>query len=133
MSWRDDYEEDIAIPLPEVFEKKIRPDKLPFRYLSRSQLPDHAGQLKSLYMRMQKIAIQLVILLAKKHGKKLKLNDRRLSRKTKKQTRRKMTAKQKRAINKGRRRAGLEPIKWKARVETKVIRRAGLKPIKWKA
>ena len=113
MSFQEEKYEDVQIPLPEVFEKKIRPDKLPFRYLSRDQLPNHAGQLKTLYMRMQKIAIQLVILLAKKHGKKLKLTDRRLSRITKKQKKRKMTLKQKKAINKGRKKAGLEPIKWK--------------------
>mgnify|MGYP002807158888 CR=1 FL=1 len=52
-------------------------------------------------------------MLAKKHGKKLKLTDRRLSRKTKKQTKRKMSLKQKKAINAGRKRAGLKLIKWK--------------------
>jgi hypothetical protein len=113
MSFQEEKYEDVQIPLPEVFEKKIRPDKLPFRYLSRDQLPNHAGQLKSLYMRMQKIAIQLVILLAKKHGKKLKLTDRRLSRNTKKQRKRKMSLKQKKAINRGRKKAGLALIKWK--------------------
>jgi|TARA_B100000809_G_scaffold208375_1_gene211017 hypothetical protein len=113
MSFQEEKYEDVQIPLPEVFEKKIRPDKLPFRYLSRSQLPNHAGQLKSLYMRMQKIAIQLVIMLAKKQGRKLKLNDRRLSRVTKKQKKRKMSLKQKKAINLGRKKAGLTLIKWK--------------------
>ena len=105
--------EDVYAYLPEVFEKKITPEKLPFRYMARDQLPNHLGQLKGLYMKLQKIAVQLVIMLAKKHGKKLKLTDRRLSRKTKKQTKRKMSLKQKKAINAGRKRAGLKLIKWK--------------------
>ena len=105
--------EKVKALVPDVFAETITPTELPFRYLSRSQLPNHVGQLKNLYLRLQGIAVQLVIMLAKKHGKKLKLLDRRLSRKTKKQTRRKMSLKQKKAINRGRKKAGLALIKWK--------------------
>ena len=113
MSFKEELAEPIKAYIPDVFEKTITADRLPFRFMSRSQLPNHLGQMKGLYMKLQQIAVQLVILLAKKHGKKLKLLDRRLSRKTKKKTRRKMSLKQKKAINRGRKKAGLALIKWK--------------------
>jgi len=83
LSFKEELAEPIKAYIPDVFEKTITADRLPFRYMSRSQLPNHLGQMKGLYMKLQQIAVQLVILLAKKYGKKLKLTDRRLSRKTK--------------------------------------------------
>tara|TARA_Y100001951_G_C11112843_1_gene168455 strand:+ start:57 stop:401 length:345 start_codon:yes stop_codon:yes gene_type:complete len=113
MVWTDTNGTRVPAQLPDVFERKILPDKMPFRYMTRETLPQHRGQLIAMYLRLQKIAITLVILLAKKRGKKLKLTDRRISRKTKKQTKRRMTLKQKKAINAGRKRAGLQLIRWK--------------------
>lgn len=113
MAWTDTEGTRVPAQLPEVFERKILPDKMPFRYMTRETLPQHRGQLIAMYLRLQKIAITLVILLAKKRGKKLKLTDRRISRKTKKQTKRKMSVKQARAINRGRSKAGLKRIDFK--------------------
>jgi len=82
LSFKEELAEPIKAYIPDVFEKTITADRLPFRFMSRSQLPNHLGQMKGL-------------------------------RKTKKQTRRKMSLKQKKAINRGRKKAGLALIKWK--------------------
>lgn len=83
--------------------------QLPFRYLSAQDVwrmirQRRFAKLVRFVMELQQIVIEVY---------KGKLRDRRISRKTKKQTNRTMTVKQARAINRGRVKAGLKRIDFK--------------------
>ena len=83
--------------------------KLPFRYRTSKEVwqmirQQRWAKLVRFVMELQQIVIEVY---------KGKLYNRQISRKTKKQTNRKMTIKQARAINKGRTKAGLKRIPFK--------------------
>ena len=83
--------------------------KLPFRYKTAKDVWQMIRQrryakLVKAFMELQQIVIEVY---------KGKLYNRQISRKTKKQTNRKMTVKQARAINRGRAKAGLKRIDFK--------------------
>ena len=83
--------------------------KLPFRYKTQKEIWQMIKQkrwakLVRFYMELQQIIIEVY---------KGKLYNRQISRRTKKQTGRKMTVKQARAINRGRAKAGLKRIDFK--------------------
>ena len=83
--------------------------KLPFRYKTAKDVwlmirqKRHAALVRA-FMELQQIIIEVY---------KGKLYNRQISRKTKKQTNRRMTVKQARAINRGRAKAGLKRIDFK--------------------
>tara|TARA_B000000460_G_C21448504_1_gene362689 strand:- start:258 stop:593 length:336 start_codon:yes stop_codon:yes gene_type:complete len=92
-----------------IYKPPVLGQKLPFEYKSEKDIwrlirSRSYARLVRLYMELQHIIIQ---------NYKGKLRDRRISRKTKKQTGRKMTIKQARAINRGRSKAGLKRIDFK--------------------
>jgi hypothetical protein len=83
--------------------------KLPFRYRTAKEVwlmirQRRYAKLVKAFMELQQIVIEVY---------KGKLYNRQISRKTKKQTNRKMTVKQARAINRGRAKAGLKRIDFK--------------------
>jgi hypothetical protein len=83
--------------------------KLPFRYKTAKEVwvmirQKRYAKLVKAFMELQQIVIEVY---------KGKLYNRQMSRKTKKQTNRKMTVKQARAINRGRLKAGLKRIDFK--------------------
>ena len=83
--------------------------KLPFRYKTAKEVwlmirQKRYAKLVKAFMELQQIVIEVY---------KGKLYNRQISRKTKKQTNRKMTVKQARAINRGRVKAGLKRIDFK--------------------
>ena len=83
--------------------------RLPFRYQSTKDIwlmirQRRYAKLVRFVMELQQIVIEVY---------KGKIRDRRVSRKTKKQTNRKMTVKQARAINRGRVKVGLKRINFK--------------------
>ena len=83
--------------------------KLPFQYKSEK---DVWRLIRSRsYARLVRFVMELQHIIIKNF--KGEIRDRRISRKTKKQTGRKMTVKQARAINRGRLKAGLQKIDFK--------------------
>ena len=83
--------------------------RLPFKYLSSKDVyllirQKRWAQIVRHIMELQQLVIEVY---------KGKIRDRRISRRTKKQTGRKMTVKQARAINRGRSKAGLKRIDFK--------------------
>jgi hypothetical protein len=88
---------------------KILTDKLPFTYHDEK---DVWRLIRSRsYARLVRFVMELQHIIIKNY--KGKIRDRRISRKTKKQTKRKITIKQARAINRGRTKAGLKRIDFK--------------------
>ena len=88
---------------------KILTDKLPFTYHDEK---DVWRLIRSRsYARLVRFVMELQHIIIKNY--KGKIRDRRISRKTTKQTKRKMTVKQARAINRGRTKAGLKRIDFK--------------------
>lgn len=83
--------------------------KLPFQYKSEKDIWRLIRSRS--YARLVRFVMELQHIIIKNY--KGKIRDRRISRKTKKQTGRKMTVKQARAINRGRTKAGLTKIDFK--------------------
>ena len=92
-----------------VYDAPVLSKKLPFTYQSEK---DVWRLIRSRsYSRLVRFVMELQHIIIKNY--KGKILDRRISRKTKKQTNRKMTVKQARAINRGRAKAGLKRIDFK--------------------
>ena len=93
----------------QVYDAPILGQKLPFTYQSEKDIWRLIRSRS--YARLVRFVMELQHIIIKNF--KGEIRDRRISRKTKKQTGRKMTVKQARAINRGRSKAGLKRIDFK--------------------
>ena len=93
----------------QVYDAPILGQKLPFTYQSEKDIWRLIRSRS--YARLVRFVMELQHIIIKNY--KGEVRDRRVSRKTKKQTGRKMTVKQARAINRGRSKAGLKRIDFK--------------------
>ena len=93
----------------QVYDAPILGQKLPFTYQSEKDIWRLIRSRS--YARLVRFVMELQHIIIKNY--KGEIRDRRVSRKTKKQTGRKMTVKQARAINRGRSKAGLKRIDFK--------------------
>lgn len=93
----------------QVYSPPVLGKKLPFTYKSEKDLWRLIRSRS--YARIVRFVMELQHIIIKNY--KGEIRDRRVSRKTKKQTGRKMSVKQARAINRGRAKAGLKRIDFK--------------------
>jgi hypothetical protein len=92
-----------------IYQAPVLSKKLPFTYKSEKDIWRLIRSRS--YSRIVRFVMELQHIIIKNY--KGEIRDRRVSRKTKKQTNRKMTVKQARAINRGRAKAGLKRIDFK--------------------
>jgi len=92
-----------------IYQAPVLSKKLPFTYQSEKDIWRLIRSRS--YARLVRFVMELQHIIIKNF--KGEIRDRRVSRKTKKQTNRKMTVKQARAINRGRAKAGLKRIDFK--------------------
>ena len=93
----------------QVYDAPVLGKKLPFKYHDEKDIWRLIRSRS--YARLVRFVMELQHIIIKNY--KGEIRDRRVSRKTKKQTGRKMTVKQARAINRGRKKAGLQKIDFK--------------------